>query len=59
MPLLIGVPAETIDGERRLSVVPDVVKKYQGLGAHVVMQSGAGVPAHYRDDAFAEVSVVD
>ncbi|MCK9262141.1 MAG: NAD(P) transhydrogenase subunit alpha, partial [Azoarcus sp.] len=40
-------------------VVPDVVKKYQGLGAHVVMQSGAGVPAHYRDDAFAEVSVVD
>jgi NAD(P) transhydrogenase subunit alpha len=39
--------------------VPDVVKKYQGLGAHVVMQSGAGVPAHYRDDAFAEVSVVD
>ncbi|AWI78027.1 NAD(P)(+) transhydrogenase (Re/Si-specific) subunit alpha [Parazoarcus communis] len=59
MPLLIGVPAETIDGERRLSVVPDVVKKYQGLGAHVMMQTGAGVPAHYRDDAFAEISVVD
>ena len=59
MPLLIGVPAETVDGERRLSVVPDVVKKYQGLGAHVVMQVGAGVPAHFRDEAFAEVSLVD
>jgi len=59
MSLKIGVPAETHPGERRIPVVPDVVKKYQGLGAHVVMQSGAGVPAHYRDDAFAEVSVVD
>lgn len=55
MPLLIGVPAETIAGERRLSVVPDVVKKYQGLGAQVVMQTGAGGPAHYRDETFADV----
>ncbi|HRD35680.1 MAG TPA: NAD(P) transhydrogenase subunit alpha [Rhodocyclaceae bacterium] len=56
MPLLIGVPAETIVGERRLSVVPDVVKKYLDLGAQVVMQTGAGVPAHYRDEAFAGVT---
>lgn len=59
MPLLIGVPTETIEGERRISVVPDMVKKYQGLGAHVMMQTGAGVPAHYRDDAFGEISLVD
>ncbi|MDO9599798.1 MAG: NAD(P) transhydrogenase subunit alpha [Azoarcus sp.] len=59
MPLLIGVPAETMSGERRLSVVPDVVKKYQGLGAQLVMQAGAGVPAHYRDDTFAEVRFAD
>jgi len=55
MPLLIGVPAECVPGERRLSVVPDVVKKYQGLGAQVVMESGAGRPAHYGDESFAEV----
>mgnify|MGYP000338222767 CR=1 FL=1 len=55
MPLLIGVPAETVKGERRLGVVPEVVKKYLGLGAEVVMETGAGVPAHYRDDAFAGV----
>ena len=59
MSLKIGVPAETHPGERRIPVVPDVVKKYQGLGAHVVMQTGAGVPAHFRDEAFAEVSLVD
>ena len=55
MSLLIGVPAESVPGERRLSVVPDTVKKYQGLGARVVMQSGAGRPAHFDDGAFADV----
>lgn len=59
MTLLIGVPTETIVGERRLPVVPDVVKKYQALGARVVMQTGAGNPAHYRDEAFSEVRFVD
>ncbi|MBX3680041.1 NAD(P) transhydrogenase subunit alpha [Cognatazoarcus halotolerans] len=56
MPLVIGVTAETVVGERRLSVVPDVVKKYQGLGAEVLMQAGAGRPAHFRDEDFAGAS---
>ncbi|NMF87798.1 NAD(P) transhydrogenase subunit alpha [Aromatoleum petrolei] len=55
MALLIGVPAEANAGERRLSVVPDVVKRYLGLGAKVVIQAGAGMPAHLRDDMFADV----
>lgn len=59
MPLVIGVPAETVPGERRLAVVPDVVKKYIGLGAQVVMESGAGVPAHFPDAAFADVRFAD
>lgn len=59
MPLLIGVPSETTPGERRLPVVPDVVKKYQGLGARVMLESGAGGPAHYRDDTFADVTLAD
>ena len=54
MPLLIGVPAETIPGERRLSVVPDVVKKYAGLGAEVLLESGAGQSAHFRDETFVD-----
>ncbi|MBD5802874.1 NAD(P) transhydrogenase subunit alpha part 1 [Azoarcus sp. Aa7] len=57
MALLIGVPAEAITGERRLSVVPDVVKRYLGLGAKVVIQSGAGMPAHQRDDMFADTQL--
>lgn len=58
MPLIIGVPAETVPGERRLAVVPEVVKKYQGLGAQVLMQANAGQPAHFRDEAFAGVEFV-
>src|SRR6185369_3636976 len=59
MPLLIGIPTETLPGERRLPVVPDVVKKYQALGAQVLIQKGAGVGAHYRDEHFGEVSFAD
>ena len=59
MPVVIGVPSETDSGERRLAVVPDVVKRYISLGAQVVMQTGAGLPAHFRDDAFGGVTFVD
>lgn len=55
MPLLIGVPMETLAGERRIAIVPDVAKKYLGLGASILIQAGAGVPAHYRDGDFGEV----
>jgi len=56
MPLLLGVASETLAGERRLPVVPDVLKKYQSLGVTLQMQHGAGRPAHYADDTFPDVS---
>ncbi|MDD3353811.1 NAD(P) transhydrogenase subunit alpha [Zoogloea sp.] len=59
MPLIIGIATETLPGERRLPVVPDVVKKYQGLGVRFLIQKGAGRQAHYRDDSFDDVDFVD
>ena len=59
MPLVIGVAAEALSGERRLPVVPDVVKKYAGLGARILVQRGAGVQAHYPDEALGDVDFVD
>lgn len=59
MPLVIGVAAEAVSGERRLPVVPDVVKKYAGLGARVLVQRGAGVQAHFPDEALGDVDFVD
>ena len=59
MSLTIGIAAETLSGERRLPVVPDVVKKYLAFGAKVLMQKGAGRQAHYRDNDFPDVEFVD
>ncbi len=59
MPVVIGVPAETVAGERRLAVVPEVVKKYIALGAEVVVQKGAGEAAHFPDSSFESVKWVD
>ncbi len=59
MPLLIGVPAETLPGERRIAVVPEVLKKYLALGAQVVVERGAGKLAHYRDEDYVGARVVE
>ena len=58
MPLVIGVTKELAPGERRVALVPDVAKKYQGLGAVLQLQVGAGETAYYRDEDFgvAELS---
>ena len=40
--MLIAVPAETDPGKGRVAATPQTVKKFIGLGAKVVVQSGAG-----------------
>jgi H+-translocating NAD(P) transhydrogenase subunit alpha len=53
-PLTIGVPAETLDGERRVALTPAVVPALEKLGATVVVESGAGVPSGFTDAAYQE-----
>ena len=48
----IAVPAETDSAESRVAITPDMVKKYVGLGAEVVVQSGAGTKSGLRDADF-------
>jgi len=52
MPLVIGVPKETAPGERRVAVVPDVVKKFKSLGAEVCIERGAGTGSYFSDEDF-------
>jgi len=52
MPMLIGVPAETEAGEKRVATVPEVVEKLVKLGFAVAVQSGAGAAANFDDDAY-------
>jgi NAD(P) transhydrogenase subunit alpha len=50
----LAVPTETRPGERRVALVPDVVKKLVAAGWEVAVQSGAGTAAAFSDAAFAE-----
>ncbi|MBZ5794516.1 Re/Si-specific NAD(P)(+) transhydrogenase subunit alpha [Burkholderia contaminans] len=52
MTLLIGVPLETANEERRVATVPDVVEKLIKLGFSVAVQSGAGTGANFSDDDY-------
>ncbi|HUG15619.1 MAG TPA: Re/Si-specific NAD(P)(+) transhydrogenase subunit alpha [Thermomicrobiales bacterium] len=51
--VILGVPRETMENERRVALIPDAVKKYAGAGHTVLVQSGAGVEAAFTDDAYA------
>ena len=50
----IGVPKETVEGERRVALVPEVVKKLTGSGLDVVVERGAGAEAMIPDGQFEE-----
>ncbi|HYV17149.1 MAG TPA: Re/Si-specific NAD(P)(+) transhydrogenase subunit alpha [Conexibacter sp.] len=48
----IGVPKETAEGERRVALVPEVVKKLSDAGHAVLVQRGAGAEAMIPDAQF-------
>ena len=50
----IAVPNEGRDGERRVALVPDVIKRLSGKGHEVVVESGAGEGARIPDALFEE-----
>lgn len=51
---VVGVPAETLDGERRVAITPAVVPALIKAGARVVVESGAGAPAGFPDEQYVE-----
>jgi NAD(P) transhydrogenase subunit alpha len=50
----IAVPNESGGGERRVALVPDVIKRLSGKGHEVVVESGAGEGALIPDALFEE-----
>jgi NAD(P) transhydrogenase subunit alpha len=52
--MIVGVPQETVPGERRVALIPDLVPKLTGAGLEVVVQSGAGAAAGFPDPAYQE-----
>jgi H+-translocating NAD(P) transhydrogenase subunit alpha len=49
----VGVPKETIDGERRVGLVPEGVEKLRDRELEVLVESGAGRD-YYLDDAYEQ-----
>jgi NAD(P) transhydrogenase subunit alpha len=51
--VIVGVPAEIADGERRVALVPDAVKTLAAAGFELVVEAGAGSRAGFDDAAYA------
>src|SRR5882724_5726264 len=49
----IGVPRESVAGERRVALVPDTITRLTKAGAEVVIEHGAGERAGFLDAAYA------
>ncbi len=50
----VGVPTETAEGERRVALVPEVVRRLAPKGLEILVQSGAGAAALLPDSAFSD-----
>jgi len=50
--MLIGIPTETKERERRVALSPDVTAQLVKAGYTVVIQSGAGLKSYFADDKY-------
>jgi len=50
--MVVGVPKETLAGEQRVALVPDLVPKLVKAGLEVMVEPGAGEAAGYLDSAY-------
>ncbi len=59
MSVVIGVLRETASEERRVAVVPEVVKKFKSLGVEFCIERGAGAGSYFQDGDFSPSSIVE
>src|ERR1044072_239401 len=50
----VGVPKETAAGERRVALVPEVMKKMAAKGFEFVVEPGAGAEAMLSDERYED-----
>lgn len=59
MPIRLAIPNEILPGERRIALDPVVAKKLAEMGVNVCMQKGAAASAHFSDEQFEGVTLID
>jgi len=52
--LIVGVPAESVSGERRVALAPEAVRTLVRDGIEVVVESGAGSSAGFDDASYEQ-----
>jgi NAD(P) transhydrogenase subunit alpha len=52
--MIVSVPKETVPGERRVALVPELTAKLKKAGLEVVVESGAGSAAGFPDGAYTD-----
>lgn len=59
--MIIGIPKEIMPGERRVSAIPETVKKMIAQGTTVLVEKGAGEEAFYPDSEYvsAGAKIID
>lgn len=53
----IGVPKESFNSETRVSISPNVAKKFISLGYEVIMENDAGKGSNFTDQDYSDVGV--
>jgi NAD(P) transhydrogenase subunit alpha len=59
MPLTVGVLKETLQGETRVALTPEIAQKLQKLGVTIVMEKGAGDEVGILDGDYEAVDFTD
>jgi H+-translocating NAD(P) transhydrogenase subunit alpha len=50
----VGIPMESMAGETRVAATPESVKKLRAAGCSVLIESSAGLGAHFTDKAYQD-----
>ena len=50
----LGVPNQSEQGETRVALVPDVVRRLEKAGVEIVVERGAGLRSHHEDSEYED-----
>ena len=56
--MVIGIPKEIMEGERRVSATPETVAKYKADGFDVLVEKDAGAGALFADREYENAGAV-
>ena len=51
--MIVGSISENLDGEKRVAITPDVVKKYKSLGLDIYLSKNYAAHLGISDDSYA------